>query len=206
MPKAPARKPAYHHGDLRNGLVQAGIRLLRKEGLADLSLRRVAREAKVSPAAPYRHFTDKHALLAAISEHGFRQMHARLEGARSAAPGDLDAIGQAYLAFALKEPQSYRLMFTQNVLCEGTPSESLQEAGEQAFHSLVATIETGQANGRIAAQDGAQLALASWALVHGVAMLLIDGALSKPPYSDLPPSKILALCQSLFRQGWRALP
>lgn len=206
MPKTPARKPAYHHGDLRNALVQAGIRLLRKEGLADLSLRQVAREAKVSPAAPYRHFPDKHALLAAISEHGFRQLHARLEGARSVAPGDLDAIGQAYLAFALKEPESYRLMFTQNVLCKDEPPESLQEAGEQAFHSLLATIETGQASGKIAAQDGAQLALASWALVHGVAMLLIDGALAKPPYDTLPPGQILAVCQSLFRQGWRSLP
>jgi AcrR family transcriptional regulator len=206
MPKRPARKTGYHHGDLRNALLQAGTRLLRHAGLDALSLRRVAKEAKVSPAAPYRHFPDKHALLAAISEHGFRTLHARLEAARAASPGDLDASGQAYLAFALAEPETYRLMFTQNVLCAGEPPESLQEAGRQAFESLVATIAEGQASGRIAARDGAQLALGAWALVHGVAMLIIDGALDREPYNQLPPGHLLAACQAIFREGWRNLP
>src|SRR6187200_153435 len=102
MAKTPRKKTAYHHGDLRQALVEAGTKVLRKEGLHALSLRRVAREARVSPAAPYRHFSDKQALLAAISESGFRQLYGLLDAARQKSPGDLDAAGQAYLTFALR--------------------------------------------------------------------------------------------------------
>jgi AcrR family transcriptional regulator len=200
-----ARKSAYHHGDLRPALVAAGTKVLRKEGLHALSLRRVAREARVSPAAPYRHFTDKQALLAAISESGFIQLHGLLEAARQDRPGDLDAAGQAYLKFALRQPETYRLMFTQNVMCEGEPDESLKQAGEQAFNSLVQTIEEGIAAGKIVQTESPPLALAAWALVHGVAMLLIDGAVAKPPYDKIPPERVLEMCQRFFREGWRAL-
>lgn len=205
MPKSTRQKKAYHHGDLRPTLIAAGLKVLRKEGLPALSLRRVAREARVSPAAPYRHFKDKHALLAAISEDGFRQLYDLLNEARKARPGDVDAAGQAYLKFALRQPENYRLMFTQNVMCEGEPNESLREAGEQAFHSLVETIEEGMHEEKIKPTDSGQLALAAWALVHGVAMLLIDGALSNRSPAPLKPEQILAMCQSFFRQGWRAL-
>jgi AcrR family transcriptional regulator len=204
MPKLRAKKMSYHHGDLRPALIGAGVKVLRKEGLHALSLRRVAREARVSPAAPYRHFNDKHALLAAISESGFRQLHGMLEAARKKSPGDLDAAGQAYLKFALQQPENYRLMFTQSVMCEGEPEESLRQAGEQAFNSLVQTIHEGIQSGKIVAVDSAPLALSAWALVHGVAMLLIDGAVAKPPYDKIPPAQILELCQSFFREGWRS--
>jgi AcrR family transcriptional regulator len=205
MSKTTRQKKPYHHGDLRPTLIEAGLKVLRKEGLHALSLRRVAREARVSPTAPYRHFVDKQALLAAISESGFRQLHGLLEAARKTHPGDLDAAGQAYLTYALRQPENYRLMFTQNVMCEGKPDESLREAGEQAFNSLVETIQEGIRGGKIAATDSVPLAVAAWALVHGVAMLLIDGALSKEPYGKIPPDQILAMCQSFFRQGWRGL-
>jgi AcrR family transcriptional regulator len=158
----------------------------------------------VSPAAPYRHFNDKQALLAAISESGYRQLHRMLEAARGKHPGDPDAIGQAYLAFALRHPENYRLMFTQNVMCTGEPEESLQEAGAQAFGSLVQTIEEGISAGKIAAGDTTTIALASWAFVHGIAMLVIDGALTKAPYDNIPPEEVLRTCQTIFRQGWRA--
>jgi AcrR family transcriptional regulator len=205
MAKTRTTKATYHHGDLKQALIEAGTKVLRKEGLHALSLRRAAREARVSPAAPYRHFKDKQALLAAISESGFRQLHSLLEAARQQGPGDLDAAGQAYLTFALRHPENYRLMFTQNVMCEGEPDESLRQAGEQAFNSLVQTIEQGISAGKISAAESVPLAVAAWALVHGVAMLLIDGALAKPPYDKLPPEQILQMCQTFFRQGWRAV-
>lgn len=202
----PDPKRPYHHGDLRQALIDAGLSVLRSEGLGALTLRRAAREADVSPSAPYRHFNDKQALLAAISERGFRKLRALLEEARARSPGDLDASGQAYLAFALAEPETYRLMFTQNVFCEGEVPESLSEAGDQAFASLRDTIAEGMGNGRIAAGDGDALALAAWALVHGVSMLLIDGALAKSPYGEIPSDALLATCQKWFREGWRAAP
>ena len=73
-----------------------------------------------------------------------------------------------------------------------------------AFNSLVQTIQEGIAAGKIAAGDGTALALGVWALVHGVAMLLIDGALSKPPGEEVPPEQVLAMCQAILREGWRA--
>ena len=199
-----AHRKTYHHGDLRSALIKAGLNVLQKEGLDALSLRRVAREADVSAMAPYRHFKDKQSLLAAISEKGFLELHRRLESAKKKRPGDLDAGGQAYLAFALKEPDTYRLMFTHKVLCEGEQNESLEKAGQAAFESLVETIEMGIASGEIQATTSLDLALAAWALVHGIAMLLIDGILDDKPYKELGSEQLLGLCQSYFRNGWRA--
>src|SRR5689334_1657694 len=78
-PRKPAAEHAYHHGDLRNALIQAGLKILAKEGAQALTLREVARRANVSHAAPYRHFASKEALLAAIAEEGFNEFAARLQ-------------------------------------------------------------------------------------------------------------------------------
>ena len=200
-----SQKNPYHHGDLRRALVESGLAVLKGEGLEKLTLRRAAREAGVSAAAPYRHFKDKKTLLAAIAENGFRELHAMLEDSNASAPGDLDRSGQTYLRFALKEPEVYRLMFTQNVLSDSAGAESLDEASSSAFGSLVATIEVGMAANLIQETDTTQLALAAWALVHGIAMLLIDGVLNDGPYGEIPPEDVLKSCQTLFRTGWQAL-
>lgn len=195
-------KANYHHGDLRNSLTQAGIKVLSEEGLDALSLRRVAREAEVSAAAPYRHFKDKQALLAAISESSFCELRNRLISAREEKPGDLDHAGAAYLAFAQEHPQQYRLMFTYNLMCIDGLSQDLKDSSADAFGALVETIQIGMDSGLIKSSDSTQLALAAWALVHGVAMLLIDGILGAGPYGELPPEEILNICQSYFRTGW----
>lgn len=199
-------KTSYHHGDLRNSLVSAGLKILREEGLDALSLRRVAREAEVSAAAPYRHFKDKQALMAAISETGFRELRSMLVAANEQQPGDLDHSGAAYLTFAQKHPEQYRLMFTHNLMCSDEVEESLKDSSSDAFGALVETIETGIQNGRIADTQSPNLALAAWSLVHGIAMLLIDGILTDGPYGELPPEEILKLSQSYFRNGWINTP
>lgn len=201
MPKA--SKTPYHHGDLRQALVDAGLKVLRDEGLEALGLRRVAREASVSPAAPYRHFKDKRSLLAAISEHGFRELHKRLETSNTDNPGDLDASGHVYQKFAIENPEIYRLMFTKNVMCDEDIDETLKKASANAFLALASTIEAGMQNGKIATTDQHQLALSSWALCHGVAMLVIDGILGGGPFADLTPEEILDQSQSYFRNGWQ---
>ena len=202
--KKSSTKKSYHHGDLRSALIKAGLLVLQKDGLEALSLRRVAREAEVSAMAPYRHFKDKQSLLAAISEKGFLELYQMMEKAKESNPGDLDAAGQAYLAFAQKEPDTYRLMFTQNILCEGDIEDSLKEAGGSAFNSLVETIEIGIEKKRIDATNSVDLALGAWSMVHGVSMLLIDGILQDGPYGEISAENILDLCQSFFRKGWRA--
>ena len=198
-------KETYHHGDLRNSLISAGKKVLREEGLEALSLRRVAREADVSAAAPYRHFKDKIALLSAISETGFVKLRSMMAQANEEKPGDLDHSGAAYLSFAQQYPEQYRLMFTNNLMCGNNASEELKDTSEDAFATLVGTIETGIANGKISATNSTNLALASWSLVHGIAMLMIDGVLGDSPYGDMPPEDILDLCQSYFRKGWAAV-
>ena len=196
-------KKAYHHGDLRVALIEAGLRVLHKDGLDKLSLRGVAREADVSPMAPYRHFKDKQALLAAISENGFKELYESLEQARMEKPGNIDHAGLAYLRFAQKEPDNYRLMFTHKILCEGEVPESLKDISDSAFGSLVENIDIGIAQGSIEPTDSLHLAVSAWALVHGVALLLIDGVLSGSPFGEMSDSEILAICQGYFRIGWK---
>src|ERR1700758_5049161 len=98
----------YHHGDLRHALIQAGLEILSAGGAATLDLRKVARKAGVSHAAPYRHFADKQALVAAINEEGFRQLAERIQSTVREAPDEtfeqLQAIAIAYVQFAREHP------------------------------------------------------------------------------------------------------
>src|SRR5271154_1132897 len=108
------RTASYHHGDLRDALVRAGRTILEEDGLAVLSLRRVARTAGVSPAAPYHHFADKQALLDAVATQGFDALTSAME-TRMAKETDpdarLDASGVGYVVFAVENPALFRLMF-----------------------------------------------------------------------------------------------
>src|SRR5688500_15183052 len=116
------RKRGYHHGDLRQALLDAALPLLRKGGPDALTLRAVARAAGVSQTAPYRHFTDRSALVSAVAEDGFQRLQGRLIAAATApartlgkapetARGGLQAIALAYVRFALEHPAEYRVMF-----------------------------------------------------------------------------------------------
>jgi AcrR family transcriptional regulator len=141
---------SYHHGDLRAALLDAALGLL-DDGEA-FSLRAVARRAGVSPNAPYRHYQDKDALLSALAGCGFDRLADRLE----AAP-DLVAMAQVYVAFALRHPGLFRLMY-------GRPTANA--AWGRTAEILASRL------GTPALQVGA------WALVHGLAVLLLDGKLA----------------------------
>src|SRR5689334_19621575 len=103
------RKRSYHHGDLHSALLLTAGKMLEKEGLEALTLREVARRAGVSHSAPYRHFAEREALLAALAAEGFERLGAAQRKAAEA--GGLRAMGEAYVAFALENPQRFRLMF-----------------------------------------------------------------------------------------------
>jgi AcrR family transcriptional regulator len=102
------KKSGYHHRDLRQSLIGAAIALISEEGISDLSLRQVARRVGVSHNAPYRHFEDKDALLAAVAEQGFQSLKVAMETAKQDIPLGtsqcLEAIGRAYVNFALAHP------------------------------------------------------------------------------------------------------
>jgi AcrR family transcriptional regulator len=182
MKRKPATPPRdYHHGDLRRVLVDGALAVLERDGAAALSLRALARDAAVSHAAPYNHFADKEALLAALAAEGFRRFAAALAAAAAAAPdAPLLAIGGAYVAFARARPALFRLMFGP-VLAGAAPGSELAEAARRAYGVLGGALGGGPraATPRTGQPGPDDDALAAWALVHGLATLLIDRAL--PP-------------------------
>jgi len=169
----------YHHGDLRNALIDAGLRLLEARGpdgtQDDLGLREVAREVGVSPTAIYRHFPDKHALKAALAAEGLArlaqlQRQASLQAGRGAA--GFQASGLTYVHFAAEHPMLFRLMFThaqRDDLLDASP-----DTVPAAMRGLREDIAQLMPPDWSAAQRKAA-ALHAWALVHGLALLVLDG-------------------------------
>lgn len=176
----------YHHGDLRTALLREGIGLLQESGPEALTLRKLAQRLGVSAMAPYRHYPDKDALLAAIAADGFRQLQARLEAAETAgdpARSPLLREGIAYVMFALEQPALFRLMFGTN-RPKGRDPE-LDSARAAAFAALMRHMRAGAPEPARAVR-----ARGCWALVHGVASLLLDGLLQIP--ADEQPEDWLA--------------
>lgn len=174
------RRP-YHHGDLRDALLRAAVRLVAEVGPRGFTLREVARRAGVSHNAPYRHFRDKDELISAVAAQGFRELtRAMLDEAESQSTpiGRLKAAGLAYVAFALRRPEHFAVMFDTPFSSVDYP-ECAQAAGE-AFGTLVGFIEAGQHRGVVPAGDTVSRALAAWSLVHGIAKLAVAGLLPLP--------------------------
>ena len=164
-------KATYHHGDLRAALVRAAIELLEESGEAELSLRAVARRTGVSPAAPYRHYADREALVSAVAAVGYGELAARLAAAHPSpsTPEQLASVAIAYVQFALERPALFRIMFSEP--CDRDNDERVA-ATAAVSHYVRAIVE------RIFPQAEAEaLTTAVWALVHGLAVLHLDGKL-----------------------------
>ncbi|MGB3767710.1 MAG: TetR/AcrR family transcriptional regulator [Phormidesmis sp.] len=176
-------KHTYHHGDLRQALLEAALVLLKTKDVESLSLRAVARQAGVSHTAPYRHFADKAALLAAVAEEGFITFGQYLKDAIAQSNADplesLIATGEAYVRYALEHPAHFRVMFKCSP-SEYDASSSLAITASGTFNILVEAIATAQAAGVLSAGDPQQIATGRWALAHGLSMLILDGMLPQP--------------------------
>lgn len=172
-------KQGYHHGDLRNALVGEGLKLLEEAGHSDFTLRDLARRVGVSAAAPYAHFTDKSALLAAIATTGFVQLKAALESAVAGdrAPADQFLhMGSAYVRFGMDHPALYKLMFASEELpARHDEYPELQAAGAAAFDLLTNMLERMQRRGFLRPGDPEADGLSVWAHVHGLTSLIITG-------------------------------
>ncbi|WP_407188937.1 TetR/AcrR family transcriptional regulator [Bradyrhizobium centrosematis] len=171
----------YHHGALREALLQAAERVLERDGLAGLTLRAVAREAGVSHAAPTHHFGDLTGLLSELAAVGFRQFNAAMASSSDAATTPLEralARPKAYVAYAQAHPGMYGIMFRTERLDYSRPS--LHEAAEASFAGLanaVGMMRQEQISGdALTLNQGAAIARA-WSMVHGFTMLLLDGRL-----------------------------
>jgi AcrR family transcriptional regulator len=203
--KTNQRSPrAYHHGDLRNALIQAGLALLAEEGVSGLDLRKVARRAGVSHNAPYRHFADKQALLAAIAEFGFHQLTAQIQVALADgadAPGaQLTAIARAYIAFAHQNPALMREMFS-GLTIDRSAYPTLYSASKAPFTITVDVIQRGQAREVIVAGDPVYLTVGAWSLMHGLAMLLIENQIPEARENDTAVEELLQMCMQQLYDG-----
>jgi AcrR family transcriptional regulator len=161
----------YHHGHLRAALVSAALELLEESGETELSLRAVARRAGVSPAAPYRHYADREALVSAVAAVGYRELAERLAAAHPSpsTPEQLASVAIAYVQFALERPALFRIMFGEP--CDRDNDERVEAtAAVSAYVRAIAERTFPQA-------DAEALATAIWALVHGLAFLYLDGKL-----------------------------
>jgi len=174
MSAKPAPRQGYHHGDLRSALLEAGLRLLRARSVDDLGLRELAREVGVSAAAIYRHFPDKNALMAALAVEGLERLgQAQRQATRAAGGGRAGflASGMAYVRFAVDNPALFRLVFSAAQNCD--PLEAQLDHVSTALHDLRRNIEALMPEGSPAAERKAA-ALHAWALVHGLAQLVLD--------------------------------
>lgn len=171
-------RETYHHKELRQALIDAALELVVEKDVGSLSLREIARRVGVSHAAPYRHFADKDALLAAVAEEGFELLTITLKEAMQQVSSPLkqvQACGVAYVCYALAHPSHYRIMFGAYGASSAQQYPTLADAAIQAFMVLVDGIIAGQQAGMIRSEDPKQLARAAWSLMHGLAMLIIDG-------------------------------
>ena len=168
------KKSSYHHGNLRQALIEAGLDLIEKKGIKSLTLREIGASAGVSRMAPYRHFADKAALLAAISEAGFVQFGDALLAAKArAGPGaraQLSAMGVAYVRLAAEHHAHYEVMFSAATEVS-EPLRAASEAARRAFLILEQTIREGQQEGVMQAGDSVTMARVVWAQVHGISTL-----------------------------------
>jgi AcrR family transcriptional regulator len=179
-----ARKRAdqYHHGDLSRSLLQEALCTIEKSGVSALTLRAVGEKLGVSRTALYRHFADKSALLAAVATEGFRTLRVQTQEAwEKGGRGrkGFEAMGAAYVRFAVAHPSHYRVMFGGHVR-NAAPDSDLTIEGGAAFRVLVDAIVEQQKAGVIRHDNPLELAQYIWSTVHGMAMLAIDGQLKQP--------------------------
>jgi AcrR family transcriptional regulator len=191
----------YHHGSLRCALIDAAVDAIAKRGIEALNLRRLAAQAGVTAGAPYHHFPNRQELLRAIAEEGFLRLEAGLLAARDTAPPEagarLEALGRAYVSFAISHPGYFRVMFHGDANSSGPT-----EPGLRAFHLLRDAVLACQEAGAAPAGDPTTLVLTAWSAVHGFATLWVDGAL---PFEGMAPERMAPEVGRLLARMFAAL-
>ena len=193
----------YHHGNLREALIAAALDLIAQKGTAAFTVAEAARAAGVSPAAPYRHFRDRDALMADVAQRGFVRFHSALAAAwndgRPNVRTAFNRLGRAYLEFARREPSYFAAMFEAGIPASEHPE--LREAGDAAFSVLrqacEALAELAPANRRPPAM---MMALHIWSLSHGIAGLFARGDRARRPI-PMEPEELLEAAVLIYLDG-----
>ena len=195
----------YHHGDLKNALIKAGIEILSKEGVSGLSLRKAARQAGVSHAAPYAHFADKQTLIAAIASDGHSKINERLEAALARYSEDplrqFVSVAWAYAQFGLESPAHYKITFS-GVLQDEHSHPEFVEFSQRNMQVLRIIIERCREAGILNTSDtDAELqAVSLWGVIHGLVSLMIQGQVpSRLMKKTKPKDLVIAALQQVVR-------
>ena len=195
---------SYHHGNLREALISAALDLIAQKGPAGFTFAEAARAAGVSPAAPYRHFRDRDALMADVAQRGFQHFERRLAAAwdegRPSPFAAFERLGGAYLAFAREEPAYFSAMFEAGVPL--TEHRELQEAGDRAFavlrHACEAVVSAIPAG--VQRPPALMMALHIWSLSHGIASLFARGDAARRSL-PMTPEDLLEAATLVYLQG-----
>jgi AcrR family transcriptional regulator len=172
------RPESYHHGNLRQALLEAARDLINEAGIEALTLRAVARRAGVTTGAPYHHFADKAALVSALARQSLEELDSRAAAALeviSEPAEQLRTLGVTYVLYAVDHPAEFRLMFRPD---KGVPFAAADPTVEPVFRLLIQVTDACRAAAGISDDGRDAAAIGAWSLVHGMAALLIDGPLS----------------------------
>lgn len=197
------RRRGYHHGNLREALIEAALALIAEKGPAGFTFAEAARSAGVSAAAPYRHFRDREALMADVARRGFEAFTRRLEAAwddgRPEPVRAFEALGRAYLGFAREQPAYYTAMFESQLPPDFEPE--LARAADAAFavlrraaEALCATLPAGRR------PPALMVALHLWSLAHGIASLFARGDAGRRTL-PMAPEELLEAAALVYFQG-----
>lgn len=172
------RPKRYHHGDLHDTLLSQANLLLSESGIDGLSLRKLAERTGVSRTAPYHHFQDKNALLCALAIRAFEQLDQLIQQAdldNTNSKSGIQQFVRDYLRFATENPEQYELMFGRTLWKSGQPSEALKKVAHRSFRRYTQRVSR-LFQGRLPSNtQPLRVAQASWATLHGLCRLLIDG-------------------------------
>lgn len=175
------RKAGYHHGALREALIEAAQQLISEKGVDGFTMADACRAAGVSTAAPYRHFADRKALVEAVAARGFDSLSVRTREARDAHPdgsiASIVAMGQAYVAFVTRDPALFQLMWG-----AGAPERQespMATSGHQCFGVLLQAVDAFRRAQGLEATDTLAIAVPLWTIVHGTASLVLGERFEK---------------------------
>ena len=191
------RAKPYHHGNLREALLEAAIRLIAEVGPTAFTLREVARRAGVSHNAPYRHFRDRDDLIEVVAAQGFHELTQAMVDAAAAKTDALERLksaGLGYVTFALRRPEHFTVMFDAPMSERKHPDSP---EGKLAFSTLLSFVKDCQDAGRLPAGDLHQMALLAWTMVHGIAKLASTGRLPFRSNSEVLKFADFVITQSL---------
>ncbi len=198
-------KGSYQHGNLRESLIKAAFFAIKKNHRMEFSLRELAKSVGVTPMAAYRHFPAKEAILLALASEGFMKLGHAFEESLKSNPSDLQAIGKAYVEFAVKNPVYFQVMFHPD-LNEKNGKHEARPEDRRAFQILLDCVALNQKLGIFKNPDTHAIAIAAWSTVHGLSCLLVNGNIESKYFLDSDAlEKLIEQTTALAITGYKSV-